>query len=219
VTADDDASAPPRGGMSTRTKIRIAVAVIALVVVGCIAVGVKHVLRSMNESTYIKSCRNNASQLGEIYFKKVGRDRRAAQERSGPAMWLVMRKGGVAEIRPGAERIFICPADDDADVPTTVDERKRWDDVDLDHVPRDLCSYAGRDFARCPIPADANHPREPIGACVRHREGAMVAFDDGDVAFVTLAELGVASEDEMIVGPESKSPVLRVLRFGDGSVR
>ena len=44
-------------------------------------------------------------------------------------------------------------------------------------------------------------------------------YDDGDVDLLVPQELGLGPDDELTVGPESKSPVLRVLRFGDGSVR
>jgi len=60
---------------------------------------------------------------------------------------------------------------------------------------------------------------EPISACVHHKRCAIVAFANGAAQKMTLADLGIESDDDLIVGPDSKSPVLRVLRYGDGSVR
>jgi hypothetical protein len=196
-------------------RIGCALALVALIAT---ALGIRHVWWSMGESKRHLGCMNNLSQLAQMHRAHAGKSPADASRYGGPAMWLALRKDD-ATVRPDDERLFFCEDDDEADVPKTPDERRRWNDVDLDHVPRACCSYAGRDFARFPVSADPRHAPEPIGACVRHREGAMVAFDDGDVRFVGLAALGVASEDEMIVGPESKSPVLRVLRYDDGSVR
>src|SRR6185436_2486321 len=101
--------------------------------------------------------------------------------------------------------------------PETEGERRVWDTVDLDHAPRELCSYAGRDFERFPL--DPKSDSEVIGACLNHRGGAVVVYSSGTALFLKLAALGVASDDEKTVGPESLSPVLRVVRYGDGSVR
>src|SRR6185503_6806499 len=102
--------------------------------------------------------------------------------------------------------------------PTTDAERKLWDDVDLAHAPRALCSYAVRDFKRFPVDPVSTDP-EVIAACIHHRRGAVVLYAGGDAQFVALAELGLSSDDDKTVGPDSKSPVLRVVRYGDGSVR
>ena len=105
---------------------------------------------------------------------------------------------------------MVCPADDEAFVPTVRADRYVWDDIDREHPPKGLCSYAGRDFPANPI--GAGDTKAIIGACLHHAGGALVARADGTVEFVTLKDLGIASDAEKTVGPDSKSPLLRVLR-------
>lgn len=157
------------------------------------------------------SCMNNLSQLGQIFLMWRQAHPDATVPFNGTALWLSYRKDR-SEIRRGDERVLICPKDDDASVPETDAERQAWDDVDLAHPSGALCSYASRDFERFPLgphPAD----KEPIGACLHHKGIAIVVFRYGDAQKMTLEELGLASDDEKIVGPESKSPVLRVLKY------
>jgi hypothetical protein len=156
------------------------------------------------------TCMNNLSQLGQVHLIQTMENRAKAQKYSGPAMWLAMRKSGV-EIHRGEERTVLCPCDLDVYVPATDAEIKRWDDVDLAKPAEGLCSYAGRDFVKFPIDVKSTD-KQAIGACLHHDGGAVVVFDGGDAYFMTLEELGLASEAEKTVGPESKSPVLRVLR-------
>jgi hypothetical protein len=157
----------------------------------------------------LTSCMNNLSQLGQTYLMQSAENRAKAQKFSGPALWLAYRKNA-SEIRRGDERVLLCPADPKAVFPESPADWKRFDDVDLSNPAAGLCSYAGRDFVRCPLP-ESKEP-QPIGACLHHPGGAVIAYDDGSVKFVKLKDLGLASDAEKIIGPDSKSPVLRVLR-------
>ncbi len=156
-------------------------------------------------------CMNDLSQLTQIYLLCLMDDRAKAQKWSGAALWLSMRKGE-GLIRRGEEHVLVCPADPAARPPASDAERKAWDDVDLAHPAAGLCSYAGRDFAKFPLDPKTREP-QVIGACLHHKGGVMVAFADGQVQFMTFEELGLVSEAEKIVGPDSKSPLLRVLRY------
>jgi hypothetical protein len=44
-----------------------------------------------------------------------------------------------------------------------------------------------------------------------HKNGVMIGFRDGRVEFLTRAELGLGPDDAFVVGPESRSPILRQL--------
>ena len=107
-------------------------------------------------------------------------------------------------------RLLLCPADTSVCAPATFADGYVWDSVDLEHPGTGLCSYAGRDFVRCPI--QQPDTREVVGACLHHPGGALVARADGTVEFLTLKDLCIASDADKSVGPDSKSPVLRVLR-------
>jgi hypothetical protein len=155
---------------------------------------------------------NNQSQLAQAYLVDAYQSP-ASKPLSGAALWL--GQYGTA-VKPGNEQVFFCPEDPIAKA--SLVDRARYEHVDLARVPRALCSYAGRDFERFPLDS-TKAASEPICACLCHPKGALVVFQAGDVRWMTLADLGLDSDDEKIVGPDSKSPVLRVLRFGDGSVR
>ncbi len=163
-------------------------------------------------------CLNNLSQLGQIALMEAQEHPGEAPKHSGPALFLSWRRDG-SSIRRGEEKLFICPLDDLAHVPETDEERRAWDDVDLANPPRSLCSYAVRDFDAFPLPDGGSVRSDPIAGCLHHKGVVILAFAEGDAQLVTLDELGLASDDEKIVGPEAKSPVLRMLRYGDGSVR
>lgn len=181
-------------------------------VVGTVAI----VVPKMRESQRRTGCMNNLAQLGQIWLVQTQMDPRHAQPYSGPAALLAFRKDG-ARVRRGDERIFVCAGDPAGHVPETEADRNAYDDVDLAKVPRSLCSYAVRDFRAFPL-GDGDE-KEPIAACLNHRRGAVVLFEGGDVQFVSLEKFGLSEYEDMIVGPDSKSPMLRKLRFGDGSTR
>jgi len=210
VTETDSAS--PRRGLPTWAFALIVVGACFLAFVGIVLF--MSPIHFTRESRDQLTCVNNQAQLAQVYLVAT-QGRPDANPRSGAALWLGYYG---TLIKSGDERVFVCPDDPLAKAPETDTDRARYEHVDLAHAPRSLCSYAGRDFEKFPLDVTKSRS-EPIGACVHHKDCAIVVFADGAVQKMTLAELGVESEGEMIVGPESKSPVLRVLRYGDASVR
>jgi hypothetical protein len=158
-------------------------------------------------------CMNQLSQLSTLFSIRGMQNLAKAQRYSGPALWLQYRKSG-SDIPRGQEKALLCPCDATARIPKTAADMEAWDTVDLEHPAAGLCSYAGRDFSAAPIAgSDAPFDRKvPIGACLHHPGGAVIAYASGFVEFLTLEELGLASDADKIVGPASKSPLLRVLR-------
>ena len=165
------------------------------------------------------TCANNLSQLAGLYIQDAAAGR---APRSGPALFLAWRRSG--RIRPGQEGVLVCPSDEAVSVPDTAAARRRYDAVDLDHPPADLCSYAVRDFEHFPVDVDSAAP-QVLAACVgpggtlRHKNGVNVAFTDGSARFMEREELGLQPGDDILIGPESKAVLLRPLRFADPAAR
>lgn len=155
-------------------------------------------------------CANNLAQLGALWLE----DRDAATpppRLGGPALLLQWRTTG--RVRAGQERVFLCPLDAAGADPMSPSFEARYDSIDLASPPRDLCSYAVRDFGAFPLDPWRTAP-QPIAACVHHETGANVLFDDGSVNFFDREQLGVGPDDDVVAGPASKSPMLRVLIGG-----
>jgi hypothetical protein len=207
------APAARSGGLSTKAIILIVAGVLALPVCAGLVTAVAIMVPKMQETARRTTCMSHLSGLTGFYLSDAMADRARAQRWSGSSLWLAMRRQGTPVLR-GQEKTLLCPGDVMVRLPETESERSAWDNVDLEHPPRELCSYAGRDFAAFPIDPAERGPH-PIGACIHHRGGAVVAFDDGSCQFMTKEDLGLEHDDEMVVGPESASPVLSVLRGGD----
>ena len=202
-----DAPGAPRRGLPkvAIVLIRVCVGLTVAYFVACVAV-TGH--RMGREGRY-KLCRRHLSALADGFAIDRTQDSTRAQRWSGSSLWLAMRRNTTHVLR-GAESTLFCPEDDDADPPGDA----AWDSVDLEHPPRELCSYAGRDFAAFPLDENATEP-QPIGACVHHRDGVLVAFDNGWVQMMYREQIGLGPDDPMVVGPESKSPLLRMLVGGN----
>lgn len=173
------------------------------------------------------ACQINLVHLAGMYAESSADP--SWRPRSGQALVLRWRKEG-RRIKRGQEYVLLCPADQDALPPDTPEAVDRYDTVDLDDPPNDLCSYAVRDFDRFP-PDPARPGEEPFAACVGrfrdgtwracHEGGLAVAYLDGHVLFLRWDELGfppdAAPPDKPpVVGPDSPSPLLRVLCFRPG---
>ena len=207
------AAAPAKSGLSTKAIVLIVCGVLAIPCLAGVVTTVAIMVPRMQETARKTTCMSNLSELSHVYISQTFQDRKVAQRWSGSSLWLAMRRD-LKEVLPGQEAALLCPGDHDVVIPAAGSDVSAWDEVDLEHPPRALCSYAGRDFAAFPIDPD-DEQSHPIGACVHHRGGAVVAFDDKDAVFMTREELGLEREDEIRVGPESKSEILRVLRGGE----
>ncbi len=210
---------PPekKKGLSTTAIVLIVLGAVGfLLLVGLVAT-VAIVVPKMKVQQQRTVCLNNLSQLGQIYLMQSQFAPRGSRKHSGPALLLSYRKDG-SEIFRGDEKVLLCPADEKARHPETESDRQAWDDVDLAHAPRSLCSYAARDFDAFPLDPQSE-TSQPIAACLHHEGIVVFVFEAGDAQYMSLDEMGIASESEKIVGPEAVSPLLRVLRYADGSVR
>ena len=128
---------------------------------------------------------------------------------SSPAMW------------PTAS--WTCPGDAAA----YVEAPDVYDVIDLTDAAaiEPLCSYAFRDLARYPIDADGTDPatgapawiacdRQGLDGRTPHHDGGLnVLLADGAVLFKTHADLGLAPDAPIVVGPDSPHPDLRKMVF------
>ena len=205
---------PPKRGMPKWLLVTLIVAGVAAIpciagIIGTVAI----VVPQMQERQKKLTCAQNLSQLVRIYVAERAGSPDWEPE-SGTALFLAWRKAR-NPIREGEEPILLCPADPLAAFPLTPEALSSYDTVDPASAPPGLCSYAGRDYGAFPLSKDAAS-REPVGACIHHRDGANVAFDDGRTQFLSRADLGLAPGDPIDVGPQSKSPLLRKLCFHPG---
>ena len=159
------------------------------------------------------SCMNNLSQLGQIFLMDV-QDKRLDPTLHGSAQ--ILSWGGV---RHGDERVYFCPEDDRA-VPETPEERRAFHPADAAALRRavGLGSYAVRDFERFPLDPKSTEKQIILcdrlgddGRAVRHEDVIIAVFADGDAQKLTRDDLGIGPDDPIVVGPESPSPVLRVM--------
>ena len=169
------------------------------------------------EATARAHCATNLEALAEHFSIRHGRG--APPARSGPGLFVAWRSERTV-LLPGGESMLVCPSDPIAVKPDTREAEAAYAAADLDHPTPELCSYAVRDFAKFPLAATKG-AAEPIAVCLHHAEtllvrgGAVVAYSDGRAAFVGYEELGISEGSELIVGPRSKSPLLRMMTFGD----
>jgi hypothetical protein len=208
LPAGDDR--PPGKKRSVLLIVLIVAGVLAIPCIAGLVGTVAIIVPQMKEKQHRFTCQNNLSQLGGLYVAQAYSGEAAQlHAHSGPAFFLAWRLDGSGLIREGQESVFLCPGDPEAHPrPQTAD----WDSVDLANPPRELCSYAARDFAAFPLDP---HPSEPqvIGACLHHKGGVNVLYDDGAARFLTLMELGVIARTDISVGPQSKVELLRPLKF------
>ena len=199
-----EAPAAPRRGLSKTATVLIAVA--SIVLVGAF-LWVLLVFLPLHARQQRWDCMRNLEQLAASHLGASMKDPDRARRWSGPALWLSMRG---AEVRCGGEKVFLCPCDPLAAPP----DPAAYDVMDLAAPSRALCSYAGRDYAAFPLDPKSTQP-QPIGACVHHADFVIVAFFEGGVRLVSRAELGLRPGENVTVGPDSKSPLLRPLVGGN----
>ena len=98
--------------------------------------------------------------------------------------------------------VFVCPRDEAT--------RALVDETASTGESRPLLtSYLVRDFERCPVPRDAAG-KHPFVLCTHHADGVNVGYDDSSVVYLDRPALGLAPEDAIETGPDSKSELLRV---------
>lgn len=193
----------------TLIEIMVVIAIIAGLVTT-----VAIVVPKMQEQQRRTGCLNNLSQLGQVYLMQAQENKGKAQKYSGVSLWLSYRKNA-SEIKRGDEKSLICPGDI-VQLPETEDDKKKWDNVDLDNPTDDLCSYAARDFKNYP-PSVESPDKEIIGCdrqgangrTMHHKDVIVCVYEAGDAQFVKRDELGVNSENPIVIGPESESKMLK----------
>ncbi len=196
----------------TLIEIMVVIAIIAGLVTT-----VAIVVPKMQEQQRRTGCLNNLSQLGQVFLMEKQTNPGRAMKYSGVALWLSYRKDG-SNIKRGDEKALWCPGDNAMALPDTDDERKKWDNVDLDNPGSDLCSYAARDFKNYPLSIETRDKADtiigsdrqgPNGSTMQHQDVIVCVYEGGDAQFVKRDELGVSSEKNIVIGPESENKMLR----------
>jgi prepilin-type N-terminal cleavage/methylation domain-containing protein len=193
----------------TLIEIMVVIAIIAGLVTT-----VAIVVPKMQEQQRRTGCLNNLSQLGQVYLMQAQENKGRAQKYSGVALWLSYRKN-TSEIKRGDEKALICPGDN-VQLPETEDDKKKWDNVDLDNPTDDLCSYAARDFKN--FPTNVESPDKEIigsdrqganGRTMHHKDVIVCVYEGGDAQFMKREELGINSETPIVIGPEAENKMLK----------
>jgi hypothetical protein len=170
-------------------------------------------LVSESERLGRNACRAHLQTLIDAFDETAPKDRARSQALSGIA-WFAQLARSRADLLPEA---FFCPADPHAKAPSNETEVAAWRRVIASEPPGgDACSYATRDFSRFPLDPKALE-RQAIMCCrcgrdgrsPHHHGGLFVAFERGEVRWMDAFELG--QDGEIVVGPDSKSPVLRTM--------
>lgn len=195
----------------TLIEIMVVLAIIATLV-AAVSVGIPMVKqRSMR-----LQCQRNLQSVG-IIFTQQQLEKPGRPKYSGAALLLWFRKKG--DIKLGEEKnALLCPGDMGVIFPTTPEDSAKYDDINLDSPPSDMCSYAARDFVKYQLLMDA--PAKQIIACDRqgndgrtahHEGGLIVLFDNGSSMWMDKEALGLSGGDEnpIVVGPDSEQPLLK----------
>jgi len=198
----------------TLIEIMVVIAIIAGLVT-TVAV----VVPKMQEANRQLGCMNNLSQLGQIYLMQAQENRAKAQKYSGVALWLSYRKNA-DHVQRGNERVFCCPGDPVVQIPETEDEKKKYDNVDLQNPPNDLCSYAARDFQNFGLSAEAKDKqmigcdRQDSNQRTAHHEGVIICvYEGGDAQKMERDMLGINADSEIVIGPEAENPMLKTMAY------
>ena len=194
----------------TLIEIMVVIAIIAGLVT---AVAV--MVPKMQETQRKTSCMGNLGQLGGVFLTRKMENPARATKYSGVALWLSYRKDG-SDVRRGDEKALWCPGDNGVQLPANDDEKKKWDNVDLDNPQDGLCSYAARDFKNAQLNIESKD-KEIIGCdrqgsnghTMQHKGGICIVYDAGDAGFLLREELGVSAEEDVAIGAEAKDPRLQ----------
>ena len=183
-------TAPPRPAKRPPWLLVVGVA-IAIVVATATVVVVLAVLfiGPAAEANRRVQCANNMKNFASIALER-------AISRTGPgskpdAEPVEMKGLGLV---PGQELTLLCPEDHEGRS-AAAQQGVRF-------------SYLTRDIARRPLPK-AGGVKSPLFVCLRHPGYAIVAFDDASVAILDREALGLAGNDPIETGPDSKCELLR----------
>lgn len=193
----------------TLIEILVVIAIIATLVA---AVSVTVPL--VQERNRRLGCQKNLKELGTL-FSSYRMEKQGKPKYDGVSMLLyfrVMRN----EVKKGQETLYFCPGDQTMTPPTTPEQQAKYDDVNLDDPPTDLCSYSVRDFTNYPLKAET--PDLEIIACDRqgadgrtqhHDGGLVVLYNDGSSKWMDREALGLSAEAPIVVGPGSEHDQLK----------
>jgi hypothetical protein len=161
--------------------------------------------RRVSDSTRRVSCANNLRALSGLLVERMA-DRRGLP---APKIRLLPFLFASGMVRRGTEETFLCPLDPRrAELGSPALEEQFLSACDLGRIPT---SYLERDRVRCPL-EKGSRVHQVLLACPLHREGAVVAYDDGSVVFLDREALGIGPGDPVEFGPGAKAEALRVLR-------
>lgn len=193
----------------TLIEIMVVIAIIAGLI-GTVAI----IVPQMQEKQKRFTCANNLSQLGGL-FVTDRTEHPGKPKYDGTALWLSWRVSA-SKIRQGEEAVLICPGDNGITAADTPEQKAKYNDIDLKNPPNDMCSYAARDFTSFPLKNESASVQivgcdrnGPDGHTAHHKNGLNIVFDNGSARFVEREELGVASNADIVVGPEASNDWLK----------
>lgn len=195
----------------TLIEIMVVITIIVLLM-GAVALSVPLVQERAARSTST----NNLKQLYTLYTTDK-MDRGTARPRyDGATLWLSFRKKG--DIKRGQEEVLLCPRDPDVLPIETPEHRAKYDEINLEDPPRNMCSYAARNFTAYPMKAESidlqviGGLRQGANGRTQHyADGTILMYEDGSVRFVDREELGLPAEAEIVIGDDSDHELLRTI--------
>jgi len=219
TTTEADETLPPR---KPRTRLapgqlfRYFLGVTAFLAALILVLAIATVPRLDSRGRPITRCRNHMRAL--LPYVLLHHEAMAARAKGTGAPILLALHGH--EVPPGREEIFTCPGDPAVGAAVGMRNLGRYDSEDIMDATDDqpLCSFAVRDFARFPL--EGKEPQWVL--CDRegddaqtphHSRGLIVALSNGTFARLSRADLGLAEDEPIIVGPDSPHPELRKMLY------
>lgn len=200
--------------MSVSAGFKVAIGTI--VVVAGLVTAVAIVVPRFPTGRGREGCLHHASILGQR-FVEAREERRLDPTLHGSAQILSwLWPGGLPQ---GGEKLLVCPGDPTTLLPETLDDALVYHPADATALrrARGLGSYAVRDFERFPLAEDATEKQAILcdrqgddGRTMHHKGGIVVCFSEGDAQLLSREELGLGPDEPIVVGPDSRSPMLRV---------
>ncbi len=170
-------------------------------------------LPRVEQAQHLTMSTNNIRQIAVILAGQA--PRRGWPKLTGKAFVLSVVASGVVDAdHPANVQIFFSPADEERGADRV--DPGRWQELTMEALLAgedfdDLTSYAGP--AQVSTAAVTGKGPVPILADLSFEDVVIVAFTDGSVRPMTRKDLGLARGDPIVIGPESKSEVLRALSY------